>query len=393
MGIKTSFEDRKKIQDINNKILYGLNFCKSLKRHEALIPPKWVHVEITNLCNLRCTMCDRWKWIKEDKKAADSLSSKTLENLFTELSQIGVKLIILSGGEPLIRKDFISIIEYINNLKMAVTIISNGTLMDLEKAECLAKNNTTVIFSIDGLSDTHDAIRGVQGAYERAIQGIETLAKARKGGLYKNRIAINYTVQKDNIKNMVACFKLAKEIDVDVVEYNIVHGKPDAALEGQDFLEIQEVFRRLNKLERSSRTHLNIGRMLKFAISGRVQGDDLKTGLHARELFKTNPVPCLTAYHGSFIDSFGRVFPCCFCYFDNSSYSGYEKERELYCLGNIQNSKFCEIWYGQKYNEFRQHTDPVDIEKLSSACGQCYDYFTFRKYYRRFKLIEKTGLL
>ena len=172
-------------------------------------------------------MCDRWKWVKEDKKTSESLNIDILNKLFSELSNLGVKLIILSGGEPLLRKDLKDIVNSIRSGKMEATIITNGTLIDVPMAEYLARSDASVIFSIDGVSETHDSIRGVKGAFERAMQGIATLARARKDGRYTNKIAINYTVQKDNVKDIIPCFNLANEIGVDIIEYNIVHGKPD----------------------------------------------------------------------------------------------------------------------------------------------------------------------
>ena len=167
---------KQRLQELKN-FQYDFKVSLSQKNHRAFVPPRLVEVEITNACNLKCIMCDRWKWVKEEKSLIGNFTTGRLFALFEELSALGVKDILLSGGEPMLRKDFASLLKKISSLKMSVNLFTNGTLMNREKAEALASSGSTVFFSIDGLKEIHDKIRGVKNTFDKAVRGIEECAK------------------------------------------------------------------------------------------------------------------------------------------------------------------------------------------------------------------------
>lgn len=357
---------------------YDFKVSMSLKRHKACVSPRLVEVVITNACNLRCIMCDRWKWVKEDKSMIGNFTTQRLFALFEELSALGVKDVLLSGGEPMLRADFSSLIKKIYSLKMGVTLFTNGTLMNRENAKAIATSDSTVFFSIDGLSETHDKIRGVKNTFDRALKGIEELNYMRKLWRTKNRIIINFTVQRNNVCEVFPMFKAANKIGADAVTYNLVHGKPDLAPTYEHIKPLKAGFENIAKHAPSSHTLAIPGEMVQALIEGRIPISDVTAGLPALSLFKKNPVPCLAAYETSFIDSFGRVYPCCFIYSDNSSYVEFEMHRNRFYMGSVLEKSFSEIWYSTKYNKFRGETDPVNANDLGAFCGQCYEYYSFR---------------
>jgi len=368
----------------------NLDVSKSIKHHKAFVPPRLVEIIVTNSCNLRCAMCDRWKWIKENNSTSKTLSTQRLSELIAELADFGVKDILLSGGEPMIRPDFKSIVEEISASKMGVSMFTNGTLLNRENAEAIAAANATVFLSLDGASETHDKIRGVRGTFDRAIQGIEYLANAKRESRSKNRTIINFTVQRSNVDDVAAIFGVADKKGADLVAYNLVHGKPEVAPDERDVDTLRKGFETISRLAASSGTRYIIGDMVQALIEDKISLQDVRAGIPAFSLFKNSPVPCLAAYKTSFIDTLGRVYPCCFCYMDNSPYNESEKMRNRFCMGSIHETGFREIWYGTKYDKFRVETDPVDINDLRYFCGQCYDYFAFRKQGRPTGLLQKN---
>ena len=190
------------IVGIRKDLAYQKRLAKSLKNHRAYVPPKLVQIELTNKCNLRCIMCDRWMWVREDEKATRSFSTPELCRLFDQLAKTGVESVKLTGGEPLIREDFCTIVEYLAHLGIQTMIFTNGTLMNLPKARVLAEANATVFFSIDGVSATQDIIRGVPGTFAKALEGIRTLVKVRNEIHSHSEILFNVTVQKCNISEI-----------------------------------------------------------------------------------------------------------------------------------------------------------------------------------------------
>jgi MoaA/NifB/PqqE/SkfB family radical SAM enzyme len=321
------------------------------------------------------------------------LSTEDLCALFEELSRSGVKEILITGGEPLLHRDFSVLINKIADLEMAISLFTNGTFMDQETARTLALANATVNFSIDGGNKTHDKIRGVEGAFKKAMEGIHYLLQARRELGTKNRVQISCTVQRHNLDDIIPCFNLAKEQGLDAIWYNIIHGKQYLSLTEKDHHSLKNNISRLNNLSNSAKPHVVIGEMLREFTRDRISRESLDKGLPTLNLFKDDPIPCLAVYRSSFIDAFGRVFPCCYAYFDNFSYHKFEAKRQQFCLGNVLDSSFNQIWQGQKYDEFRAKTDPVPVKELGFVCGQCYDYFLFKKAHRLYRLLEKTHLI
>jgi len=334
-------------------------------------------------------MCDRWKWVRESNNATSSLSRERLDSLFEELADIGVQEILFSGGEPMMRPDFGNLVEKVSHLGMAVSFFTNGTQMNREIAEILAIANATVIFSIDGVSETHDRIRGVRGTFNRAIEGIQSLVEAKKNNKCKNEISVNFLVQRSNIQDMIPWFQLAERIGVDTVMYSPVVGKPNVLPTENELVTLKQNVQMLKGSGASSNTKVLVEDVLAALIEEQIPLEDIESGSPTLSLFRNNPVPCFAAYSGSFIDSFGRVFPCCYCYLDNNSFTRFEKEREQFYLGNILETDFKNIWYGKRYNEFRTNTSLIKADDKFSICGQCYNYFMFRKSYKKYLLYNR----
>jgi radical SAM protein with 4Fe4S-binding SPASM domain len=145
-----------------------------------------VNLEVTILCNLRCTMCWWWgqngiafKFIKErDPMVTQELTTQEIFSIVDQLAPHKPS-IYLSGGEPFIRKDTVEIIEYIASKGMSVITNNNGTVLSDEKLQRLAKiKQLTVNFSIDGPREVHDKIRG-QGTYDKTTSTIKKLVEYR----------------------------------------------------------------------------------------------------------------------------------------------------------------------------------------------------------------------
>ncbi len=121
-------------------------------------------------------------------------------------------LLCITGGEPLIRKDFFEIMTYANELGYKWGMTSNATLINEEVAEKLAlAGMRTISVSIDGLEETHDRLRGLQGAYSKAMKGIQALID---NGSF-NHIQITTIVNRSNINELPALFDILKEMDID----------------------------------------------------------------------------------------------------------------------------------------------------------------------------------
>lgn len=151
-----------------------------------------VNLEVTVRCNLRCTFCWWWgeKGIAYDlAKNKDPLLSRELskQEIFNIVDQLAGKhncSFYLSGGEPFLREDMVDIIEYMTGKGLSVATNNNGTMLNEEKMERLAKmDKLTINFSIDGPKEVHDKIRG-PGNFEKTVKNMNRLIELRGKSMF-----------------------------------------------------------------------------------------------------------------------------------------------------------------------------------------------------------------
>jgi MoaA/NifB/PqqE/SkfB family radical SAM enzyme len=136
----------------------------------SLTPNRPYHAQwmVTRRCNYRCKGCDVWR--EQDVK---ELSTKEIKRGLDILKELGIIEITISGGNPLLREDIDEIIEYASRF-FITTVYDNGS-MAAEKIDAL-RNADFVAISIDSLDPRkNDYIKGVDGAWEKAVNAVEKL--------------------------------------------------------------------------------------------------------------------------------------------------------------------------------------------------------------------------
>lgn len=183
-------------------------FHRKLYREPVL---RLLFLELTLRCNEHCFHCG-------SNCSSDSIDGmpkeKYLEVLKDVRDNIPGKLpqICLTGGEPLLRKDLFELMAEGKEMGFRYSMTSNGTLITREKARLLRENGLrTIAVSIDGLPDTHDCIRGLNGAFRMAMQGIENLLS--EGGL--KTVQVTTVVNHESIHELPALYRILEEKDID----------------------------------------------------------------------------------------------------------------------------------------------------------------------------------
>lgn len=169
--------------------------------------PSIVFWDITNECNLCCAHC----YNPNERFRKDELSNEEIKRILEEISVFGVKKIVFSGGEPLLRKDFLDIANYASSLKFkSIGMATNGTLIDRETARLLRAANLDIQVSIDGDSaEIHDLMRGVKGAFDRAVHGIKLLLEEG------NRVSVCTTATKLNVYRIDGIIRLMRDLGIE----------------------------------------------------------------------------------------------------------------------------------------------------------------------------------
>lgn len=166
---------------------------------------------LTYACNLTCPHC----YIDAGPSAKKELSTKEALDLVDQLSEIDSPLLILSGGEPLIRKDFLEIARYAASKDLRLALSTNGMLITKDMARKLAELGFAYIgVSIDSpIPEWHDKFRGKKGAFDAAIKGIKNSMEV---GLFTG---IRYTVMRYNVNEVPLIIKLVLELGIPRVTF------------------------------------------------------------------------------------------------------------------------------------------------------------------------------
>lgn len=161
---------------------------------------------ITRRCNLKCVHCYAHA---KDLSFKNELSTKEGKVLLDDLSQFGVPVILFSGGEPTIRKDLPELAAYAVSKGMRAVISTNGTLISQEMARILKEIGLSYVgISIDGMEEINDRFRGVKGAFNAALKGIENCKDA---GI---KVGLRFTINKFNADEIQKIFKLLEDMEI-----------------------------------------------------------------------------------------------------------------------------------------------------------------------------------
>jgi putative heme d1 biosynthesis radical SAM protein NirJ2 len=130
----------------------------------------------TRACNIKCIHCYR----SAGEKQQDELNTEEGKKLITGIAQAGFKILILSGGEPLLRADLTELIRHARSAGLRPVLGTNGILITRELAASLKEAGLAAAgISIDSLNSAeHDAFRGCSGAWEQTLAGIEACKTA-----------------------------------------------------------------------------------------------------------------------------------------------------------------------------------------------------------------------
>lgn len=304
--------------------------------------------EVTRSCNLNCVHC---------RAAANcgpypgELSSEKCLALIDEIAAVSAPVIILTGGEPLLRPDIFTIASYGTKKGLRMVMATNGTLVDGPVArKMVASGIRRVSISLDGKdAPSHDAFRGEEGAFAGAMRGIEAMKSA---GM---EFQINTTITSANLGQIKDIHALALNLGAAAHHIFLLvptgRGKDlvQQAITAADYEETlkwfyQESLTCAIQLKATCAPHyFRIMHQNKIRHAKHVQ----KTGGQFHESTRG----CLGGISFCFISHTGQVQPC-----------GY---LELDC-GNVLKQSFADIWENSVV--FRNLRD---YGKYGGKCGRC----------------------
>ena len=185
---------------------------------ESLAKPEFIILDITHRCNLKCNICE----IRKDGSIKE-FTSLEVKNLIAQAIEWGVKEFVLSGGEPFVRNDIFGILDFVNEKKYHIGILTNGILLNEDFIKrllpYLASDRLSLSVSLDALTpEIHDDIRGAKGCFERTFNGLKILSKLKKE--YQN---INFNtisiILNENLEELLPLAELLKSLNVNSIQF------------------------------------------------------------------------------------------------------------------------------------------------------------------------------
>jgi radical SAM protein with 4Fe4S-binding SPASM domain len=172
--------------------------------------PRLIFWEVTKDCNLRCIHCRATA--TELSSPLDLPTAKAL-NLIEQVSQYASPILVLSGGEPLFRADIFDLARFATDRGLRVALATNGTLVTEEVArQIVGAGVRRVSISLDGSNAaTHDAFRGIPGAFDAALKGFRNLQELGMS------LQINMTIARHNAQQLPEVLAMAKSIGADAL--------------------------------------------------------------------------------------------------------------------------------------------------------------------------------
>jgi len=182
---------------------------------------------ITQRCNLKCIHCYAHAKARQQD---NELTTDEGKALIDDLAGMGVPVLLFSGGEPLMRKDMPELAQYAVEKGMRAVISTNGTLIDAKTAGILKDIGLSYVgISLDGSRDINDRFRGVDGAFDQALEGIRN---AKQAGI---KVGLRFTINRFNAEEIPALFDLLEEMDIPrICFYHLVYAGRGSTLVNDD---------------------------------------------------------------------------------------------------------------------------------------------------------------
>jgi radical SAM protein with 4Fe4S-binding SPASM domain len=318
----------------NCEFYLKLAYSPMAKTSERFVPlvMSW---NVTRECNMKCSHC----YINAtQKKLNNELTTKEAKNLMNQICQVSAPLLILSGGEPLLRPDIFELINYGSKKGLKMGLGSNGSLIDEAAARKLKEAGiATVSISLDSnIPAHHDEFRGVSGAWEKAVEACKTL---RKNNVL---IQVNTTLTQQNYNQIDDVMSLAENIGVENFHlFFLVPTGRGTKLTDISPAKYEEMITKTFAKTANHRLNVRPSCAPQFMRIAKGMGLDMRQWIRG----------CIAGLFYCRIYPNGDVTPCPYLPIK---------------LGNIREKSFKEIWFNSKV--FQDLRNP---NSLKGKCGIC----------------------
>lgn len=288
-----------------------------------------IHIEITSKCNERCVHC----YIPHDNKVKD-IEPDLFYNVLKQCNDMKLLHLTLSGGEPMIHKNFCEFLKKCKEFDFSINILSNLTLLNNEILAEMKRNHLLgVQVSLYSMNpNIHDEITQTIGSFE------------------KTKIALLKLIEND-IPLQISCpiMKQNKNCYVDVINWakkHKIHAGDDYVLIAKYNHETENLRNRLSMNEVNELINKKIEYNIKYL-------EQIEREAEEKKNISANDIVCNVCYSSICIAENGNVYPC----------AGWQD----YIVGNVKEKSLKEIWINSKKINYLRSLRKRDFPK----CVQC----------------------
>jgi MoaA/NifB/PqqE/SkfB family radical SAM enzyme len=302
-------------------------------------------------------MCDIWK-----RETNEQIRAQDLERHRSSLKSLGVRQVVLTGGEPLLHNDLSALCNFFRDRQIHLTLLTTGILLH-KRAEEVATLFDDVIISLDGPPEIHDAIRRVSGSYNLIHKGIAAVRH------YNPSMAITCrtTVQKANHRHLRQTVDAARALGLDSISFLaadltseafnrplIWPGEKQSEI-GLNLKEVSALEEEIEQLILQYQAAIDHKYIAESA--GKLRRIVRRFREHLGQLTPQAPI-CNAPWVSAVVEVDGSVRPC---FFHRT-------------IGNITSSTLEEVINGEKAQEFRRS---LDMEN-DGTCRRCVCSLNYR---------------
>jgi heme b synthase len=317
--------------------------------------PKWIAWEITRRCNLKCIHCRSSSEI--EVKGHPDFSTEEAFRIIDDITSYTKPVVVLSGGEPLVRRDVFEIAKYGTDKGLRMCLATNGTLVTDEICEKIRDSGIKIVsLSLDGSEEAiHDNFRNQEGAFSGTINAARLF---KKRGI---EFIINSSFTKRNRDEIPKVYKLAKELGATawymfmIVPTGRGEELINELISKDDYEEILEWHYQMEKDEKDMLVRPTCAPHYYRIVLQKSKEEGTKFERRTLKFSTGGAKGCIAGQLIALIDVDGNVLPC--SYFPKPA-------------GNIKEQSFKDIWGNSVlFKELR------DFKKYKGKCGSC-EYVT-----------------
>lgn len=313
--------------------------------------PKWIAWEITRRCNLTCIHCRSSS--EMETKSHPDFSTEEAFRIIDDISSYAKPVIVLSGGEPLMRKDVFDIAKHGTEKGIRMCLATNGTLVTDDICKRIKESGIRIVsLSLDGsVEDVHDNFRNEKGAFKGAIRAAEFF---RRHGI---EFIINSSFTKRNQEEIPKVYKLAKELGATawymfmIVPTGRGEDIINELISKEDYENILEWHCQMEKDEKDILVRPTCAPHYYRIVLQKSKEEGEKFERRTLKFSTGGSKGCIAGQLICLINVDGDVLPC--SYFPMSA-------------GNIRNQSFKDIWENSELFK-----DMRDFKKYRGRCGSC----------------------